>query len=36
MIVMKEGATTEQVDAVIRQVEETGASAHVSAARCTP
>jgi 3-deoxy-7-phosphoheptulonate synthase len=30
MIVMKEGASTEQVDAVIRQVEQTGASAHVS------
>jgi 3-deoxy-7-phosphoheptulonate synthase len=30
MIVMKEGASTEQVDAVIRQVEQTGANAHVS------
>jgi 3-deoxy-7-phosphoheptulonate synthase len=30
MIVMKEGATTDQVDAVIRQVEGVGAQAHVS------
>ncbi|MEA2396995.1 MAG: 3-deoxy-7-phosphoheptulonate synthase [Thermoleophilaceae bacterium] len=30
MIVMREGATTEQVDAVIRQVEGVGAQAHVS------
>ncbi|MEA2373765.1 MAG: 3-deoxy-7-phosphoheptulonate synthase [Thermoleophilaceae bacterium] len=30
MIVMKEGATTDQVDAVIRQVENVGAQAHVS------
>src|ERR687893_139015 len=30
MIVMKEGATAEQVDAVIRRVEAVGASAHVS------
>src|SRR5256712_4342868 len=30
MIVMKEGASAEQVDAVIRQVESVGASAHVS------
>src|SRR2546430_13788518 len=30
MIVMKESATTEQVDAVVRQVEQVGARAHVS------
>jgi 3-deoxy-7-phosphoheptulonate synthase len=30
MIVMKEGATTDQVDAVIRQVERVGAHVHVS------
>ena len=30
MIVMKEGASAEQVDAVIRQVESVGASAHIS------
>src|ERR687896_1372854 len=30
MIVMKEGATAEQVDAVIKRVEAVGASAHVS------
>jgi 3-deoxy-7-phosphoheptulonate synthase len=30
MIVMREGATTEQVDAVVRQVEQAGASPHVS------
>jgi 3-deoxy-7-phosphoheptulonate synthase len=30
MIVMKEGATTEEVDAVIKRVEAVGASAHVS------
>ena len=30
MIVMKESATTDQVDAVVRQVEQVGAKAHVS------
>src|SRR5437868_1919687 len=30
MIVMKESATTDQVDAVVRQVEQVGARAHVS------
>jgi 3-deoxy-7-phosphoheptulonate synthase len=30
MIVMKEGATTEEVDAVVRQVEQAGATPHVS------
>src|SRR5919108_5062199 len=30
MIVMKESATTEQVDAVVRQVEQVGARVHVS------
>jgi 3-deoxy-7-phosphoheptulonate synthase len=30
MIVMKESATTEQVEAVVRQVEHVGAKAHVS------
>src|SRR5215210_334627 len=30
MIVMREDATTDQVDAVVRQVEQTGASSHVS------
>jgi 3-deoxy-7-phosphoheptulonate synthase len=30
MIVMKESATTEQVEAVVRQVEQVGARAHVS------
>src|SRR5918998_843511 len=30
MIVMKEGATTEEVDAVVRQVERAGATPHVS------
>src|SRR3954469_19064192 len=30
MIVMKESATTEQVEAVIRQVEHVGAKAHIS------
>jgi 3-deoxy-7-phosphoheptulonate synthase len=30
MIVMKEGATDEQVDAVVRRVEDVGCSAHVS------
>jgi 3-deoxy-7-phosphoheptulonate synthase len=30
MIVMREGATTDQVDAVIRQVEGVGAQAHIS------
>jgi 3-deoxy-7-phosphoheptulonate synthase len=30
MIVMKESATTEQVDAVVRQVEQVGARAHIS------
>src|SRR4051794_14339085 len=30
MIVMKESATTDQVDAVVRQVEHIGAKAHVS------
>jgi 3-deoxy-7-phosphoheptulonate synthase len=30
MIVMREGATTEEVDAVVRQVEQAGASPHVS------
>jgi 3-deoxy-7-phosphoheptulonate synthase len=30
MIVMREGATTEEVDAVVRQVEQTGATSHVS------
>src|SRR5438874_2398001 len=30
MIVMKESATTDQVDAVVRQVEQIGAKAHVS------
>ncbi len=30
MIVMKEGASTEQIDAVIKRVESVGASAHIS------
>src|SRR5689334_24127186 len=30
MIVMKESATTEQVDAVVRQVEHVGAKTHIS------
>src|SRR3954466_16330374 len=30
MIVMKESATTDQVEAVVRQVEQIGAKAHVS------
>ena len=30
MVVMKEGATADQVDAVIRHVEAVGASAHIS------
>src|SRR3989442_15822967 len=30
MIVMKEGATTEQVEAVVERVESVGAAAHVS------
>src|SRR5205823_12894506 len=30
MIVMKESASTEQVEAVVRQVEQVGAKAHVS------
>ena len=34
MIVMKEGATEEQIDAVVERVESVGCSAHVSRARC--